>query len=207
MTNSSANQGNFLELVKTLALYDSVMKLHLDAIEEKQASMKRPQVSLLSNRSQNDIITSLGTFIRREIQNQIKSNAQIFSILLDETTDVSHKEQVSFVVCYVSDMEIKERFLQVCTVESTTGKELENVVISLLQENGLDLKNRGQGYDGAANMSGMYKGLQSRIRTHNEKALYVHSPWWRNCMFSAQAPQRGMQHFYNASSPCILVSV
>lgn len=173
-SNSSANQVNFLELVKTLALYDSVMKLHLDAIHEKQASMKRPQVSLLSNRSQNDIIASLGTFIRREIQNEIK-DAQIFSILLDETTDVSNKEQVSFVVCYVSDMEIKERFLQVCTVESTTGKELEKVVISLLQENGLDLKNiRGQGYDGAANMSGMYKGLQSRIRTLNEKALYVH---------------------------------
>lgn len=72
-------------------------------------------------------------------------------------------------------MEVKERFLQVCTLESTTGNELENVVISLLQDNGLDLKNiRGQGYDGAVNMSGMYKGLQSRIRAHNEKALYVH---------------------------------
>ncbi|CAL8265811.1 unnamed protein product [Merluccius merluccius] len=31
---------------------------------------------------------------------------------------------------------------------------------------------RGHGYDGAANMSGMYKGLRARICTHNEKALY-----------------------------------
>lgn len=36
----SVNQGNFIELVKTLAQYDSVMKLQLDAIQEKQASMK-----------------------------------------------------------------------------------------------------------------------------------------------------------------------
>ncbi len=32
---------------------------------------------------------------------------------------------------------------------------------------------RGQGYDGAANMSGHYKGLQSRILRQNPKALYV----------------------------------
>ncbi|KAI4799988.1 hypothetical protein KUCAC02_016526 [Chaenocephalus aceratus] len=72
-------------------------------------------------------------------------------------------------------MEIKERFIEMCTVDTTTGQELEKTVLSLLQKNGLELKNvYGQGYDGAANMSGMYKGLQARIRTHNEKALYVH---------------------------------
>ncbi|KAK1879001.1 Zinc finger MYM-type protein 1 [Dissostichus eleginoides] len=59
--------------------------------------------------------------------------------------------------------------------EPTVRQELEKTVLSLLQKNGLELKNLyGQGYDGAANMSGMYKGLQARIRAHNEKALYVH---------------------------------
>ncbi|KAI4825927.1 hypothetical protein KUCAC02_021587 [Chaenocephalus aceratus] len=59
-------------------------------------------------------------------------------------------------------MEIKERFIEMCTVDTTT-------------EECLELKHvYGQGYDGAANMSGMYKGLQARIRAHNEKALYVH---------------------------------
>ncbi|XP_056468340.1 zinc finger MYM-type protein 1-like [Gadus chalcogrammus] len=54
-------------------------------------------------------------------------------------------------------------------------KELEKTVVSLLQKNGLEVKNMyGQGYDGAANMSGMYNGIQARIRTLNEKALYVH---------------------------------
>ncbi|KAJ8415959.1 hypothetical protein AAFF_G00405160 [Aldrovandia affinis] len=33
---------------------------------------------------------------------------------------------------------------------------------------------RGQGYDSAANMSGVFRGLQARIRTHNEKALHIH---------------------------------
>lgn len=131
-------------------------------------------MSLLSNRCQNAIIAALATYIRREINQEIKE-AEMFSILLDETSDVSHKEQVSFVVRYLHDMTIKERFIEVCNVDSTTGQELENTVFSLLQKNGLELnKMYGQGYDGAANMSGMYRGLQARIRAHNEKALYVH---------------------------------
>jgi hypothetical protein len=72
-------------------------------------------------------------------------------------------------------MEIKERFLQVCDVSGTTAKELEDVVMTVLEENGLKVEDiRGQGYDGAANISGGYSGLQSRIKSHNEKALYVH---------------------------------
>lgn len=80
-----------------------------------------------------------------------------------------------FVVRYVHDMTIKERFIQLCDVQSTTGEQLENLVMNLLKENQLKVKDiRGQCYDGAANMSGPYKGLQSRIQKQNEKALYVH---------------------------------
>ncbi len=73
--------------------------------------------------------------MRNVILKEIKE-AKIFSILLDETTDVSHSEQVSFVVRFVHDMQIKERFIQVCQVKSTTGQDLEEVVMALLSENG-----------------------------------------------------------------------
>ena len=89
--------------------------------------------------------------------------SKLFSILLDETTDVSHIE-VSFVVRFVHQMETKERFLQVWDVTGTAGKELENVVMTLVEGNGLKLEDVwGQGYDGAANMSGSYKDLHLRI--------------------------------------------
>ncbi|XP_061909661.1 zinc finger MYM-type protein 1-like isoform X2 [Entelurus aequoreus] len=56
-----------------------------------------------------------------------------------------------------------------------TCEEMEKTVLDLLQMNDLQIENmRGQGYDGAANMSGQYKGLQTRILQHNAKALYVH---------------------------------
>lgn len=163
-TLSSQNRGNFLELVELFSKYDSVIKLHIDAIKERQGPGKRPLVSLLSNRSQNDIIKALATSVRRVIQAEIQE-CETFCVMMDETTDVSHTEQVSFVVRYVHNMEIKERFLQVCNVESTTGDALEKLLIALLKENNLKIDNiRVQGYDGAANMSGRFKGLQSRIQ-------------------------------------------
>ena len=94
---------------------------------------------------------------------------------LDETTDGSHVKQMSFVVSFFPQMQINERFFQVCDVTGTTAKSFENVVVTLPEENGLKVKDvRGQGYDGAANMSGSYKGLQPQIQSHNEKALYMH---------------------------------
>ncbi len=173
-SSTSSNRGNFLELVHLLAEYDSVLRMHLECIQITQSQKKKPQVTLLSNRTQNDLIRSLGTQVRNVILKEIKE-AKIFSILLDETTDVSQSEQVSFVVRFFHDMQIKERFIQVCQVKSTTGQDLEEVVMALLSENGLNAENiRGQGYDGAANMSASYKGLQARLQRQNEKALFVH---------------------------------
>ena len=51
-------------------------------------------------------------------------------------------------VRYVYQMEIKERFLQVCNVAKTTGEEMEKTVLDLLKNNNLQIENmRGQGYD------------------------------------------------------------
>ncbi len=60
---SSSNRGNFLELEEMLSKYYSVLKFNLDAIK-KQASHKK-QVSLLSYRTQNDLIKALAAYVNR----------------------------------------------------------------------------------------------------------------------------------------------
>ena len=60
-SHSSNNRGNFLELVNLFSRYDSVLKMHTENIAKVKVTKKRPQVSLLSNRSQNDLIAALGT--------------------------------------------------------------------------------------------------------------------------------------------------
>ena len=58
---------------------------------------------------------ALATYVGRVILKE-KDESKLFSILLDETTDVSHVEQVPFVVRFVHQMKIYERSLQVCDV-------------------------------------------------------------------------------------------
>ncbi|KAJ8969427.1 hypothetical protein NQ314_001769 [Rhamnusium bicolor] len=54
------------------------------------------------------------------------------------------------------------------------AKDIENALLKSLENNGLDIMNcRGQSYDNASNMSGIYSGLQTRIKTINPLADYV----------------------------------
>ena len=60
----NSNRRNVLHLVDLQAQYDSALKLHLDVIKEKQASNKNPP-SVLSNRTQNDLIRALSIHAKR----------------------------------------------------------------------------------------------------------------------------------------------
>ena len=56
-----------------------------------------------------------------------------------------------------------------------SGKALAETVLSGFTNLGLDIKNcRGQGYDGAAAVSGHINGLSARICRINSKAIYTH---------------------------------
>ena len=60
-------------------------------------------------------------------------------------------------------------------MEDQTGKSLADKIIAQIKNNGLDLQNlRGQSYDGAANMSGVYNGVQAVITRMVPNAPYVH---------------------------------
>lgn len=76
-------------------------------------------------------------------------------------------EQVSLCVRYVDldKLELREDFLQFIPTNNTTGKGLANLILENLSTFGVELKYLlGQGYDGAAAMSGRYKGVQVHIK-------------------------------------------
>lgn len=57
--------------------------------------IKKTQVSLLSNRIQNDLIKAMAIYVKWAIPKEVRE-ASILFIFLDETTDVSHIAQVFF---------------------------------------------------------------------------------------------------------------
>lgn len=167
---SDKNEGNFLELVRLIAEYDSVLAKHI-------ASAGRNQLYLSPN-IQNDFISALADEVKNTILNEIK-NAHFYGIILDSTIDISHKDQFSFCVRYVDDkFLIQERFLQFTDLKGVKASESANLfqeLEQLLQKNDLDIKwIRSQSYDGASNMSGHISGLQMRVKEVNPYATYVH---------------------------------
>ena len=129
-----------------------------------------------SKTTQNEIINICGAMITEKIVSEIK-DAKFFSILADEATDVSNKEQMALVLRYVDQgFLLKEAFLGfVHCSEGLKGSQIATTIIEAIEKLGLDPKFcRGQGYDGAGNMAGKCNGAAATIRKKYPHAIYVH---------------------------------
>ena len=84
-----------------------------------------------------------------------------FSVLIDESRDVSIKEQMAMILRFVNDKgKVMERFLGLKHIEKCTSVALKEAMVSMISSHKLSIsKLRGQGYDGASNMRGEFNGV------------------------------------------------
>lgn len=62
-------------------------------------------------------------------------------------------------------LSIEESFLGFYAIDKHSAKHYEDLITSILKELNINIsKCRGQGYDGASVMSGLYSGVQKRIK-------------------------------------------
>jgi len=101
--------------------------------------------------------------------------------MADETTDISGIEQMSVVVRYVDLVGdkyiIREDFLDFLPVTDLTGMGLADKLKTYVNDNfgtGAATNMVGQGYDGAAAMSGRLNGVQAHLRKDFPLAVFVH---------------------------------
>ena len=84
---------------------------------------------------------------------------------------------------------IREEFIKlIYLANGTTGENIAEAIKSEIRVLGLDMRNcRGQGYDGAGNMSGKFSGTAIRIQNEFPDAVYVHcaSHWLNLCVANA----------------------
>lgn len=132
--------------------------------------------TMISPIIQNEIIESIRIVIQNKIVERVKT-AKFYSILCDETTDISTVEQLTLCVRYVDVLNcvIREDFLGFIKMESTTGIVIMTAIQIKLENIGLTFENlRGQGYDGGSNMSGVNNGVKSLILKKQPLVFYTH---------------------------------
>ena len=104
------------------------------------------------------------------------NRARLFSILADQV-ESQHVEQLPLCIRFVDDDDnIREEFLECGQCKRIDGKSIAEEILYVLKKVGLDVNNcRGQGYDGAANMSSEAVGVQRIIKNNStEKSVYTH---------------------------------
>lgn len=162
-------EGNFRQLLRfRLDSGDQILKQHLETASKN--------ANYLSWKIQNQIVSACNHIILKKIVERA-NKSKCFSVLADETTDISTKEQVSICVRFIDeeDNKLHENFLQFIPVISTCAETLTNTIVTSLIDIGFDMNYlRGQGYDGAAAMSGKFTGVQAKITDKYPTALYVH---------------------------------
>ena len=163
--NNNDIDGNFHQLLKLQAYKNKELNQWLD---KKRGNFTSPDI-------QNEILKNMAHNILRSIAFKIRS-ANFFSIMIDETVDISNKEQCIFVVRWIHEnFEIHEDVLGLYECDRTTGDQLVKIIKDILKRFDFNLtKIRGQNYDGAASMTGKNVGVKTQILKEEPRALFVH---------------------------------
>lgn len=184
--DSIVNQGNFRELLKfRIDAGDHLLNTHL-----KTTGARATYISKLT---QNEIIECCKQEILDVLLLEIKK-ANTFSVLFDETTDISNISQMCLIIRYVLNNIIYEQFLSfidchnyiykkkkddVSNIEDNvepkiTGEILGDTVVKILQELGLNLDNCvGIGTDGCSVMVSEVRGAVQQIKKYAKIALVL----------------------------------
>ncbi|XP_042303461.1 52 kDa repressor of the inhibitor of the protein kinase-like [Sceloporus undulatus] len=134
--------------------------------------------SYLSPDIQNEVIEICGQLVQQHVLLKL-NQAECFSIIADETLDISGQEQLSVCFRYVTNEEhatLREDFISFFPITDLSADNIADKILNICNDLGVDLENKliGQGYNGASTMSGIHKGVQARIQEKYPKAMYTH---------------------------------
>ena len=157
--------------MEVLAKYDSFLAQHIAMFVNKG----RGNPSYLSLTICEKLISLMGSKVLDKIIDELGS-AKFYLVSVDSTPDVTHSDQLPFILPYVFPTEPKERFLRYLPMIGHTGQVIAEMILGFLEKYGIDISNcRGQSYDNASNMSGKYIGVQTIIKQQSQYASFIPS--------------------------------
>jgi hypothetical protein len=129
----------------------------------------------LFHRTQNELITLCGKILKEEIVCEANA-ANAFSIIADESADISGVEQLTIIIRFLDKQsKIREEFLGFLPLDKLDAESVATKILSFMEDSGFNLSTFcGQGYDGCAIMAGKVGGVAKLIRDQYNIALYFH---------------------------------
>ena len=160
------NPGVFRGLIEYTCSLDSSLETHIESSNVFKGTSKTIQ---------NELLESILKVSRDKIKEEVR-NVDYVSVMIDETTDNYDKTQMVIVLRYVLKGRPVERFWGFFNPVSTTGEDLSNVLFKELQPLIGDSPEKliCQTYDGALALSGIHKGVQTRIKEVYKNAHFIH---------------------------------
>lgn len=158
--------------------FRALLRFRVDAGDQslkKHLENANRNATYISPVIQNEVLTICGEIIQKNLVADV-NKSKYFSVIADETLDVSGTEQISLCLRYVnSSYMLREDFVGFVPIYDLSGKNIAATIIKECGKLGLDVANIvGQGYDGASSMAGKFNGVQAEIKKLYPKALFVH---------------------------------
>lgn len=164
------------------AIFSNLLQFRIDAgdsILSNHLQNCPSNATYISHRVQNELIGICNDVLRENIIEDAKKSP-FFSIIADESCDISGIEQLSIGIRFISKMSTnefccREEFLGFVPLERMDAEYISETIISSLVKFGLDLsKMAGQAYDGCSTMAGKISGVQKRIQDQYPLANFYH---------------------------------
>ncbi|KAL4118951.1 hypothetical protein QTP88_011829 [Uroleucon formosanum] len=199
-SSPTSNEGNFRELLRLrISAGDVSLKKHLENTSSR--------ATYIGKNIQNELLDCIGSVIKSQIVKNVQ-NSGYYSIMFDETSDISCVEQLSLTLRYCNNIralvinnEIHEDF--VCFVDAyksiwtndvlasgetkLTGVAIGHIVLDILTKDlGLDLKRCvGVATDGCAVMVSENCGAVTTIK--KECSIAVYCPCYNHALNNSLA--------------------
>ncbi|CAM1298331.1 Uncharacterised protein at_DN2170 [Pycnogonum litorale] len=124
---------------------------------------------------QNECLKIMCLQLLRQVSSCIQSN-RFYSIMADECTDCSNKEQFTLCIRWVDEsLTDHEDFIGLYEVATIDANTLTSTIKDVLQRMNLSISDcRGQCYDGASNMTGSRNGVAAQLRRDESRAVLTH---------------------------------
>lgn len=151
LQDPTLDHGNFLEILLLLKKYDVTLNEHVDKIiksaqdkvvrhNSSKVKGRGSSLTFISKTTVNLIIDAISILMKKSISCEVQE-AEMFSVQLDTTQDVSIQDQCSIVLRYVNSKGVNEKLISIVTMKELTGKSFNEMLQDVLNKNRLDVKN------------------------------------------------------------------